>query len=83
MDAPRVNEAHAVLNTGAAVRNFREVAKPEFFLLFETKWTMIGRDDLQMIAFQAIPQFLLVPFFAQRWREDILGSFEAGHVEVF
>ena len=35
-----------------------------------------------MVVFQPLPQLLLVPLFAQRRREDVLGAFKAGDVEV-
>ena len=44
---------------------------------------MIGGNHLQVIVFQSRPQFFLMPFFAQRRSEDILGAFEAGRVHVF
>ncbi len=36
-----------------------------------------------MVVFQSLPQFFLMPFFAQRRGENILGAFEAGRVHVF
>ncbi len=62
--------------------NLREVVLPQFFLLFETKWTVIGGDDLQVIALESVPELLLVPLFAQRRRENILRAFKAGYIEI-
>src|ERR1043165_8336421 len=39
-----VDQAHAVLDTGAAIGNLREVVEAEFFLLFETERAVIRRD---------------------------------------
>src|SRR4029077_8885680 len=60
-----------------------EVVPAQLFLLFETKWTVIGGDDLQVIAFESVPEFLLVPLFSQRWSENVFRAFKIGHVEIF
>ena len=43
---------------------------------------MIGGDDLEVIAFQAVPEFFLMPLLAQGWSENIFRAFESGSVEV-
>src|SRR5580692_9351260 len=48
-DTARINEAHAVLDAWTAVRDLGEVVSAQFFLLFETEGTVIGRHHLQMI----------------------------------
>ena len=82
-DAAGVNQAHAMLNAGTTVRNLREVVASEFFLLLETEWTVIGRHDLQMIAFEAVPELFLMPLFAKRRCKNIFRAFKAGNIEVF
>src|SRR5204863_1239261 len=81
-DSAGINQAHPVLDAWAAIGNLREVVLPQFFLLFETKWTVIGGDDLQVIALESVPELLLVPLFAQRRRENILRAFKAGYIEI-
>src|SRR5919204_3184077 len=54
--ATRKNQAHSMLDPGAAVGNLGEVADAEFLLIFKTEWTMIGRDDLQVIVLQSLPE---------------------------
>ena len=81
-DSAGINQAHAMLDAWAAVGNLREVILPEFFLFFETERAMISGDDLQVIALQSIPQLLLMPFFPQWRRENILCAFKAGYIEI-
>ena len=59
-DAAVVDQAHPVLDAGAAIRNLAEVIATELLLFLETERTMIGRDHLQVIASQAAPQHLLI-----------------------
>ena len=80
--AAGVDQAHAMLYARAAVRNFREIVAAHFFLFFETKRAMIGGDNLQVIVLEAVPEFLLMPFFAQRRSENIFRSFEPGCIKV-
>src|SRR5215510_6980942 len=54
-DATIVDEAHPMLNTRTAVRNFAEVIAPEFFLLLEAEGAMIRRDHLKIVSAQAFP----------------------------
>ena len=54
----------------------------KFFLLLEAERAVIGRDDLQMVVLESIPQLFLMPFLPQGRRENILGAFEAGRIEV-
>ena len=83
VDAAGVDEAQAVLDARAAVGNFREVVLAQFFLFLEAKRAMVGGDDLQRIVREPLPEFFLVPFFAQRRRENVFGALEAGSVHVF
>ena len=64
------------------VWDLREIVAAQFFLFLKTKRAMIGGDNLQVILLQAIPQFLLVPFLAQRGSENEFRSFKTGRIEV-
>src|SRR5581483_4516360 len=77
-----INQAHAMFNAWASVGDFRKVISSQFFLLLEAEWTMVGRDILKMVALKAIPQFLLMPFLAQRRGKHILRAFEIGSIHV-
>src|SRR5580704_135637 len=81
--AAGVNQAHAMLNARTAVRYLGEVVASEFFLFLETKWTVIGGDDLQMIPLETVPEFFLMPFFPKRRGKDVLRAFEIRDVKVF
>ena len=83
VDAAGVDEAEAMLDAGAAVGNFCEVVDAELFLVFEAERAMIGGDDLQRVLRESLPEFFLVPLFAERRSEDVFGAFEAGGVHVF
>ncbi len=72
-----------MLNARAAVGNLRKVVASEFFLLLETEWTVIGRDDLQMIALKAVPELFLMPLFAKRRRKNVFRAFKVGNIKVF
>ena len=49
-DTSIVDEAHAVLNTGTAVRNFAEVVAPKFLLFLEAERAVIRRDHLKIVS---------------------------------
>ncbi len=72
-----------MLDAGAAVGNFGEVVFAELFLLLEAEGAVVGGDDLQRVFGEALPEFFLVPFFAERRRENVFGALEAGHIHVF
>src|SRR6059058_4792112 len=82
MDTASVNEAQAVLDAGTAVGNFGEVVLAEFFLFLEAERAMVGGNDLQRVLRKPLPEFFLMPFFAQRRRENVLRALEAGRVHV-
>ena len=83
VDAAGVDEAEAVFDAGAAVGNFCEVVDAELFLIFEAERAMVGGDDLKRVLREALPQFFLVPLFAERRSEDVFRGFEPGGVHVF
>ena len=72
-----------MLDARTAVRNLGEVIDAQFLLFLEAEWAMIGRDDLQRIVRETLPEFFLMPFLSQRRREDILRALESGDVHVF
>src|ERR1700685_4567036 len=53
--ASGINQAHAMLHSRPAVGNFREIVLAHLFLLFKTERTMIGGNNLKVIALQSIP----------------------------
>src|SRR5271157_2230262 len=71
-----------MLYARAAIRNFGEVTPPHLFLFLETERTVIGRNNLQVIALQAAPEFLLMPLFTQRRSEHKFRSFEIRDIKV-
>src|SRR5258706_2706798 len=82
-DAARVKGTIRMLITSTAVRNLCKVVASQFFLFFETKWTVIRGDHLQMIALQSVPELFLMPLFAKGRGEYIFRTFKVGDVKVF
>src|SRR5262245_39272840 len=76
-DTAVVDETHSILDTGSAIRDLAEVVSAKFLLFLETKWTVIGRDDLKIVAAKSLPQLLLIRLVAQWWRHDVLGALKA------
>src|SRR4029078_1599585 len=76
-DAIVIDQAHAVLDARTAVRDLAEIVAAELFLLLETERAMIGRDDVESVRTQAVPQLVVIPFFPQRRREHVFGAVEA------
>src|SRR5712671_538267 len=72
-----------MFDAGTTIRNFGEVVLTQLFLLLEAKWAVIRRDDLQRVAGESLPKFFLMPFFAERWRENILRGFESWRIHIF
>src|SRR5260370_1968920 len=83
MNSARVDEAQAVFDARSTVGNLGEVVFAQLLLFFEAERTMIGGNHLQRILGQSLPEFFLVPFFAQRRREDVLRSFKSWNIEIF
>src|SRR5258706_668449 len=81
-NAARIDQAHAMLNSGTTIRNFGEIILPQLLLFFETKRAMISRDNLQVIPFQPIPKLLLIPLLPQRGSEDVLCTFKSRRIHV-
>src|ERR1700677_1550789 len=71
-------ELETVFYARGAVRNFGEVVFAQDFLVFEAEGAVVRGDDLQVIVFEAVPEFGLMMFFTQRRGEDVLGALEAG-----
>src|SRR6185437_14472170 len=77
VDAASVNQAETVLDARPAVGNFREVVLAEFFLFLQAEGAMVGGNHLQSVLRQPLPEFFLVPFLAQRRRENVFRAFES------
>ena len=82
VDAARIDQAQAVLDAGAAVGDLGKVVLAHLLLVLVAEGAVVGGDHLQAVLGQTGPEFFLVPLFPKRRREDVLGSFEAGDVEV-
>src|SRR5207248_10775959 len=78
-----IHQTQAMLDAGSAIGNLSEIPLAELFLFLKAERTMIGRDHLQMIVLQPVPEFFLVPLFAQRRSEDVFGAFKAGSIHIF
>src|SRR5947209_2880678 len=81
-DAAVVDERHAVLDSGRAVRNLREVVAAQLLLLLHAERAVVCRDDLQVIRLQALPKLRLVRLLAERRRHHVLRAVEAFAVIV-
>src|SRR4029077_15841275 len=77
------DKAKAVLESRPPIRNLGEIVLAQFLLFLETKWAVIGGDNLQGVLDKALPQFFLVPFFPERRRENVLCSLESRRVHIF
>src|SRR5205823_4276054 len=87
-DAPRVDAAvedqgEAIFHTRQPVWDLGEIAPSHLLLSLEMEWTMVGRDQLQVILDQALPELIMVRLGSKRRRADILRAFEARPAEVF
>src|SRR2546428_3012066 len=51
-----IDQAHSVLDAGASVRNFAEIAAAQFLLLLEAERAVVGRNHLQVVAPQSAPE---------------------------
>src|SRR6266446_4198636 len=83
VDSAGIDKAETVLDAGAAVGNLGEVVLAKLFLFLEAEGAVIGGDDLQGVFRESLPEFFLVPFFAERRSEDVFGAFKSGRVHVF
>src|SRR5215470_18074268 len=76
-----VEKLETIFDAGTAIGNFGEVVFAESLLVFEAERTVVGGDNLQVIVFEAVPQFREIFLFAKRRRENVFGAFEAGPPE--
>src|SRR4029077_14178646 len=60
-DTAGINQAHAMLDPGPSVGNLGEIIASQFLLFLETEWAVVSGNHLQVIAFQSIPEFFLMP----------------------
>src|SRR3979490_967336 len=80
--AAGVNQAQTMLDAGTAIWNLREVVSAHLLLLLEAKRAMVGRDDLQRVARQPLPELFLIPFFTEWRSEHGLRAFKAGDIHI-
>src|SRR5215472_3465635 len=78
-----VNEAQPVLDARTTVGNFGEVVLAQLFLLFEAERAVVGGNNLQRVFREALPELFLMPFLAERRRENILRALEPGNLHIF
>src|SRR6266566_2156825 len=83
VDSAGIHKTQAVLDAGAAVGDFGEIVLAELFLLLEAEGAVVGGDDLKSVFGEALPEFFLVPLFAERRSEDVLRAFKSGGIHIF
>src|SRR4029077_15152625 len=83
VNAPGINQAKAVLDTRAAVWNFREIIFPQFLLSLHEEREVVCRNNLQCVLRQALPQFFLIPLFSQWRSEYVFRALETRHIHIF
>ena len=76
------DQREAVFHAGQAVGDLGEVAPPQILLAFEVEWTVVGRDQLQVVLEQTLPELVVMLLRSQRRRAYVLRAFEAGPGEV-
>src|SRR5688572_22237562 len=65
-----------MLDSGRAVGDFSEIVASQFLLLFHAEGTMVGRNNLEVVHLQTLPELRLVRLLAQRRRHYILRALE-------
>src|ERR1019366_8574267 len=68
----------AILDARTAIGNLGEIVLAQRLLVGETEWAMVRGDHLQMVFGEPVPQLRLMPLFAQRRSEYVLGALEPG-----
>src|SRR5436305_2384621 len=76
-DATVVEQVDAVLDARKAVRDLPEIAPAELLLALEIERAMVGRDELEVVLDQPLPQLGLVVRGPERRRAHELGALEA------
>src|SRR5215467_3210431 len=76
-----IEKLQAVFDSGTAVGYFGEVAFAKNLLVLVTEGAVVGRDYLQVVVFQAVPQLREILFFPQRRGKDVFGALEPGTLE--
>ena len=71
-----------VLETGAAVRDLREVVLAERLLRVPAEGAVVGRDRLEDVRADRVPEHFLVLLRPRRRRVDVLRAFEVRSLEV-
>src|ERR1700686_3402558 len=76
------DQRKAALHSRQAVWDLGEVAAPQVLLAFEMEGTVVGRDQLQVVLEQALPELVVMPRRSQRRRAHVFRSLEARPAEV-
>src|SRR5262245_60912833 len=76
-----VEELETVFDSGATVGNFGEVVPAQDLLILEAEGAVIGGNNLQVVVFQAVPEFGEIFLFAKRRSENVFGTLESGAFE--
>jgi hypothetical protein len=77
-----MDQRQARLDAGGTIGDLAEVVLPQLLLLDHAEGAMVGRDHLQIVLREPLPQHVLVPSLAQRGRHHVLGALEAGLLVV-
>src|SRR5690242_12928651 len=87
--AVRVEHHHAILDARHAVGNLRKVALAKLlaalapvFAALEPEVAVVGRDDLQVIRCDRLPERLLVRHLTEGWRANPLRALEVRSRQV-
>src|SRR5258707_9195994 len=78
-----IEKLQPVLDAGSAIGDLGEIILAERLLVFEAERAMVGRNHLQVIVFEALPQLWRMMLLAQRWREHVLSAIEARSRQLF
>src|SRR5438046_3602955 len=82
-DPPRIHptvedQREAVLHPGETIGDLREITSAQVLLAFEMEGTVVGRDQLEVVLKQTLPELCMVRWRPQWWRAAILGACETG-----
>ena len=78
-----IQKLQPILDARATVGNLGEIVLAQRLLVLDAERAVIGRNHLQVIALQPVPQLRRMMFLAQRRRENVFGAFEAGPGQLF
>src|SRR5262249_32938650 len=75
-DAAVVEQVDSVLDAGQPVGDLPEVALAKVFLALEIERAVVGRNELEVVLDEALPELVLVIRRAERRRTDELRAIE-------